>query len=350
MDFVSCLNAHFARHTAMQPRDVIKLCYQAAFGAEHLLNDISGAVAYFNREFAAVSPSDEPLYEELSPTVARIHFRAWKRRGLPSEWLLRMFLYSAALPQAGHDSFKAYLSAAGEVIRAGNAVFPPAAWEAALASYEGGAVHHSESYREAEAPAYRIVSSRFLPLLPLLERLAALPETDRARVIAIDGRAASGKTGTAELLETVLEAGIIHMDDFFLPPELRTAERLAQAGGNVHYERFAEEVLPRLNDPSAFSYRRFDCSVMQLRGMREVAASPFRIVEGSYSHHPALGDYADLRIFSHVSPEVQQQRILHRNGEEMLQMFQTRWIPMEERYFSELGIRAEADLTLRNDE
>ena len=32
------------------------------------------------------------------------------------------------------------------------------------------------------------------------------------------------------------------MDDFFLPMELRTAERLEEPGGNVHYERFSAEV------------------------------------------------------------------------------------------------------------
>ena len=71
-----------------------------------------------------------------------------------------------------------------------------------------------------------------------------------------------------------------------------------------------------------------------------------RIVEGSYAHHPALGDYADLKVFSTVEEGEQMARILRRNGERMAEMFRTRWIPMEEKYFSHCGIRDQADIIL----
>ena len=204
------------------------------------------------------------------------------------------------------------------------------------------AVHHSEAYRTAERPAYRIVNGYFRCILPLLERL----NQSEVRVIAIDGRAASGKTTKAALLSAVLDAPIVHMDDFFLPPALRTPERLAQPAGNVHYERFAEEVLPGLCTGEAFAYRVFDCGQMDYNGVREIPAAPIRIVEGSYAHHPALGDYADLRVFTSVAEDEQMTRILRRNGEKMAEMFRTRWIPMEEAYFAHFGIREKADLTL----
>ena len=66
--------------------------------------------------------------------------------------------------------------------------------------------------------------------------------SDSPFIIAIDGRAASGKSTLAQQLGELLDADVIHMDDFFLPPSLRTKERLSEPGGNVHYERFAEEV------------------------------------------------------------------------------------------------------------
>lgn len=71
-------------------------------------------------------------------------------------------------------------------------------------------------------------------------------------VIAMDGRAAAGKTTLAEELAVTLGGAVVHMDDFFLPGELRTPERLAAPGGNVHAERFAEEVLPYLRRGEAF--------------------------------------------------------------------------------------------------
>ena len=64
-----------------------------------------------------------------------------------------------------------------------------------------------------------------------------------ARVIALDGRAASGKSTLSEDVRKVMDVDIVHMDDFFLPKELRTPERFLEPGGNVHYERFISEVI-----------------------------------------------------------------------------------------------------------
>ena len=340
MDFVTCLREQLSLHPAMQPQDVLKLCYQAARGAEHLLADTSRARAYFDQEYAA-TPVDAstPLFEPISENVARVNIAAWKSSALPADWLFRMFVHTASVPMGGAELLAQYVDQAAAIVS------DMPGWDEALAAWqEAGmpAIHHSEAYRTAERPAYRIVNGYFRCILPLLERL----NQSEVRVIAIDGRAASGKTTKAALLSAVLDAPIIHMDDFFLPPALRTPERLAQPGGNVHYERFAEEVLPGLCTGEAFTYRVFDCSQMDYNGVREIPAAPIRIVEGSYAHHPALSDYADLRVFTSVAEDEQMTRILRRNGEKMAEMFRTRWIPMEEDYFAHFGIREKAELTL----
>jgi len=164
----------------------------------------------------------------------------------------------------------------------------------------------------------------------------------RPLIIAIDGRAASGKSTLAEQLSELLGADVIHMDDFFLPTELRSEERLTEPGGNVHYERFCEEVLLYLNSPEVFSYRIFDCSRMDYNGERTIRSTQIRIVEGSYSHHPKFGKYADLFVFSDVDAEEQLRRIRVRNGEEKAQIFAKKWIPMEERYFAAFGTKTHA--------
>jgi uridine kinase len=171
-----------------------------------------------------------------------------------------------------------------------------------------------------------------------MERLSVLSEKREATVIAIEGRAASGKSTMADQLATVLEAGVIHMDDFFLPAALRTESRLAEPGGNIHYERFSHEVLPKLRSTAAFEYQMFDCAAMTLGASRFVNASKWRIVEGAYSGHPNFGSYYDFRVFSDVSPTEQLNRIENRNGLDMAKVFAERWIPMEERYFKHFGI------------
>lgn len=180
----------------------------------------------------------------------------------------------------------------------------------------------------------------------ILEALSKLPPREGSYVVAIDGRAASGKTTLAQSLKELLGAEVIHMDDFFLPPMLRTEERLRQAGGNVHYERFAEEVLPKISQAEAFSYRRFDCGKMDLDGKREVKAAKIRVVEGAYSHHPYFGDYADLKVFSDVEYAEQLRRIRARNGDTKLEAFKNRWIPLEEAYFSAYTVKENADIII----
>lgn len=184
-------------------------------------------------------------------------------------------------------------------------------------------------------------------LRPVLEALPKeLPE-HTVYIIAIDGRSASGKTTLANQLGSLLNADVLHMDDFFLPPKLRTKERLDMPGGNVHYERFMEEVLPYLSAKQPFSYRIFNCCKMDYDGRREMKDAPFRIVEGSYSHHPLFKDYADLTVFSDIEPEEQMRRIRLRNGDEKAEVFKNKWIPLEERYFKAFDIAKKASVYLK---
>lgn len=184
-------------------------------------------------------------------------------------------------------------------------------------------------------------------LKQLFERIEALSEANI--IIAIDGRCAAGKTTLAKELAERLEAGVVHMDDFFLPMELRTPERFRTPGGNVHYERFGEEVVPHLGSGEAFFYQQFDCSTMELGQAVFVPASRYVIVEGAYSCHPFLKDYMTLKVFFDVDSCVQEERIRRRNGQEKLVTFREKWIPLEEAYFSEFQIAENADIVLKND-
>ena len=182
-------------------------------------------------------------------------------------------------------------------------------------------------------------------------------------VIVIDGMAAAGKTTAALMLrqKIAVERGftsdkeieqkikIIHMDDFFLPMELRTESRLSEAGGNVHYERFMEEVVKKLHEAVGFEYRIFDCHVMDYAETKKVDASAeVIIIEGAYSMHPYFGKYYDKSFFYETTPEIQKERILKRNGAKQWEMFCSRWIPMEMRYFKEFGIKEKCDIIVKN--
>ena len=77
----------------------------------------------------------------------------------------------------------------------------------------------------------------------------------------------------------------------------------------------------------------------------EADGSGLVIVEGSYSHHPLLRDYYDLKLFLHVQPQRQLERIAKRNPAK-LEDFKTKWIPFEELYFSNYDVMNKADLVI----
>lgn len=167
-------------------------------------------------------------------------------------------------------------------------------------------------------------------------------------VIAIDGCCASGKTTLAEKIASELNMQIIHMDEFFLPFEMRTPERLNAAGGNIHYERFIEEVCGGIMSGAPFEYSVFSCKAGCYKGSVSIDPQKPIIVEGAYSLHPEIPDIYDLKIFLGVDYETQLERILRRNGGEALEAFITKWIPFENRYFAEFGIKEKCDIIIEN--
>ena len=188
---------------------------------------------------------------------------------------------------------------------------------------------------------------------PILEALEALldiltPLTGLGRPVlaAIDGRCGSGKSTLSQLAARQLGCPLFHMDDFFLPPELRTPERYAQPGGNVHYERVEAELLRPLRETGTVSFRPFDCHSLGYKAPVEAVVHGLAIVEGSYSLHPALRKYYDCTVFLTCAPEEQRRRLLEREGPDRLPNFLEKWIPLEEHYFRGVGLPAAGDLVL----
>ena len=76
----------------------------------------------------------------------------------------------------------------------------------------------------------------------------------RPFLVAVEGGSASGKSTLGTALARELDATLVHMDDFFLPMELRTPQRFSQPGGNVHWERVLTEVLQPLKAGKTLEY------------------------------------------------------------------------------------------------
>ena len=163
-------------------------------------------------------------------------------------------------------------------------------------------------------------------------------------VVAIDGRCGAGKSTLSDKLKQLYDFDVIHLDDFFLPFNLRTNKRLDEVGGNVHYERFFEQVVTKIKEREPFSYQRFDCQTGGFTDKINISCKKLIIVEGVYSMREEFRDVYDLSIFLEIDNNLQEQRIINRNGVEKFEMFKNIWIPMEEKYFEMFKIKGKCNL------
>lgn len=183
-------------------------------------------------------------------------------------------------------------------------------------------------------------------LTNILQQLDLLLTRKELVLVAIDGKSGAGKSSLASKLRKIYDCNIFQMDHFFLTPQLRTAERLREVGGNVDYLRFRAEVMDRIKSGCEFSYCRYDCQADMFGLPIKVHPKRLNIIEGVYCLHPTLIDNYHLKIFMDISAAEQEKRILHRNGPLMLERFVGEWIPLENCYFEKMMIKEQCDIVL----
>lgn len=150
---------HAARYPKMEPMDAVKLIYQNEFGGGHLIRDEAACLAYLHREYEAVSHDPEMIpAEPIGNGIVRIYLAAVREEDLKQ--VGRWFIRSAALHCGTVERFRKKLTVLRRLTEEGIFSFSPVMLESYLADYEKAGfppVSHSESYRRAYKPAYRIV-------------------------------------------------------------------------------------------------------------------------------------------------------------------------------------------------
>lgn len=342
------LAAHAQRYPLMEPADAVKLVFQNEMGGGHLIADPQQSLTRLQAELES-TPFDRslPLLEDIGNGLARVMLAALDTRACPPEQLNRDFVRSAQLHRGDPGVLRQKLDVLRGAAADGLLPFSAAGLDDFLGPYLAAgcpALSHSDRYRAAYRPAYRVVR-RSCSVAGLIGAADDMARRKGRAIIALDGRCASGKTTLADRLCGALGWTVIHMDDFFLRPEQRSPERYAAPGENVDHERFLAEVLAPLAAGQPVCYRPFDCHTGRLGDPVRPACGPVTVVEGSYCCHPSLWDFYDLRVFADVGPDEQLRRIQSRNGA-YAEVFRTRWIPLEERYFSAFSVRERCDFQL----
>ena len=338
--FSAVLAAHAARYPRMEARDWAKLAYQSQFGPAHLLDrDPAALRADLEAEWAAVdAPPPVPGPEDIGNGLCRSHLEPGADQALAAPLLARLVLRTAREHRGTMAGLEVELAALEGRDIPGLADFL-ARWRR-----EGCApVRHSEAFRAAYRPHYRLLRTPYGGFFPALLALAGLAEAGRPAVAAVDGRSGSGKTSFARLAAQLFPCTVVHMDDYYLPPDRRAPDWEQIPGGNMDLERFDAEVLTPARRGEAIPCRPYRCRIGTLEPLRLLPARPLVLVEGSYSLHPRLRARYDLRIFLTCSREEQTARLTAREGEKFPAL-RDRWGPLEERY--RLACRPEADSLL----
>ena len=340
----------------MQIQDMVKLIYQNEFAGGHLIENEKDSLQKLQEEcryLERYSPNGripDDAFEEIGNGLCRFHLTALRCNNIKHTTVNRFFLSTANSICGSIQSFEEKLDVLRRCCKDRELPYPLEELEAFLYAYKHQGylpVSHSEVYRTAYAPAYRIVKSEYHDFFEIFCRIYSLMKSHDTVNVAIDGNSGAGKSTLASLISNVYDCNIFHMDDFFLTPELKTEERLKEVGGNVDYVRFRQEVINELHSSREFQYSIYDCKQKAFRQSISVIPKKLNIIEGSYSMHPTLINNYDLKIFLHIDEKEQSLRILKRNGASILKRFLCEWIPLENWYFKELNIQEQSDLIFR---
>ena len=154
MGFKDILTNHQIRYPAMQAQDAYKLAHQAACGPAHAIVNSEDAQNWLEEEVQSLhNPYPEPAIDPISPDgcLVRVHLAPYLAAGGSIETFLDAFIATSHEFIANYTQLKTYLDSALPL-------FPGLeSLGEALKTQGYPAAHHSEAYRTAYKPAYRVV-------------------------------------------------------------------------------------------------------------------------------------------------------------------------------------------------
>ncbi len=338
---------HFTAYPRLTIQDIFKFLYQSCFGCEHMISSFDAATEYLKSEAEKIKGNIKPTVEPLDGEYSRVSL-GYLNIGLSINTLAKLFYLSSKKEIDAQNSLEKKLEETEKLVKYGLLPFSYNEFIRLRDEWkekEYPSLHHSDSFKNEYNPAYRVISNKFIPFLPLLCKIDT--ELSKGNVIlSIEGGSASGKTTLSSLLFQIYGCNVFHTDDFFLQPHQRTANRLKETGGNLDRERFMCEIITPLCENKPIIYRKFDCSTKELGQETKISPSPLTIIEGAYSMHPYFKEYYNISVFLDINSDLQMKRIKKRNSPPLQKRFFEEWIPMENNYFDHFTIKDKCDFVI----
>ena len=324
------LKYHLKKYPKMTNQDIIKLIYQETLGPNHIIINKNDVTNYILKELEENNNSSNNLYEYLGTNYVRMDIHKYYQYFNSLDLFVDLFFKSQSSNQdlsLLKETLNNFLS------------------KEDLKDYNYLPVSHSDVFRNTYLPHYRIIKSSLLSVehkvIQLDNYLSLLPSKS---IISLEGRCASGKTTITSKLKH--KYTIIPIDDFFLPINLKTKERLNEIGGNINYELIKKTLIELKqglkHNLEVFSYSAFDCSKQEYY-TKEIILKDKVILEGVYSASIYFRELIDKIAYLFVDKETQLKRI---NNRSLKDKFINEWIPLEEKYFEHILIEEIVDIII----
>ena len=163
------LAEYCANNTNLEIQDIFKYLYQMCFGCEHLAAEYSYALGRIKQELEEAGEDDLPAVEFLGERFCRVHLKALKDEA-SAELLTRLFIRSAQKQSDGTEHLEAELGRLAQLAEKGDIPFGSEEVAGAVEAWRRAgfpAIHHSDTFRRAHHPAYRVIRREYLhELLP----------------------------------------------------------------------------------------------------------------------------------------------------------------------------------------
>ncbi|MDD4213118.1 MAG: hypothetical protein PHY42_06985 [Bacilli bacterium] len=309
---------HQQKYPLMEDADKRKLLFQSEFAGNHHFRTKDEVMTGLNAEIKALNHSYEDLYVDIGNNYVRVNLSTYVKYQFPLNYLGLAFYDSAKDNNGTFDGYKQKLI------------------EHELSTDDLDNHHHSEIYRTAYNPHYRVIDKKYITEEMKLVQLENFIANQGSSIIAIEGKCGGGKTTMVDQLSHRLTFSRIPMDDFFLPAKKKTTERLLEVGGNVDYERFLSLLEDIRREPSdTIVYQKYDCMTNHLSKV-ELKRHHLIIIEGVYSYHPAFRHLIDRLAFIEVDDVTQDLRLKRRTN--YLSYVNT-WVVLENIYYDHEKIK-----------
>ena len=326
------MNSYIKYHTTKYPhltvQDQVKLLYQSYFGPGHFIKDIDTVKKYYINEINNLKYNiNENLYEHIGNNFVRVNISLYNNN-FDSSYLIDAFYKSSLFDYNNKilkENFKKELNTIKD--------------DGFLLKYNLDNVHHSLIYNKTYNPHYRVINYNYISIdMKVFQLQNFINSFTDFTIFALEGKCTSGKSTISNKLNNVT---IIDVDDFFLPINKKTNERLNEIGGNIDYDLY-EQCLKQIKPNSTITYKIFDCHT-QSYSQKTVKISNKVLLVGVYSYHQNVRKYINQLCYLIIDEKTQYERLKERK---LFAKFINEWVPLENKYFDSYDFIGNANILI----